>query len=302
VDIVEREALGFLVREPCVELRDLMETNHGAGWASTPYGKTVAELMRFALFDALTEGSAELSALCSVLTAADVPAFLSEFVYASLRRIGSTLLEPKHMNIHADLHSIVPFAAFNYFVTSILASPDFLDPKVMSLLKEFLAIAENYEQELSKKSLNGGACYWRSILILKLLSLRSNEDSPNNRSEAWIKDRANCLAEITSQVAEKKWYQVHYPHTFTSYFKFPRVADVIPVCIALTNSRLCPRQPGWDRFLFFETAVVLLRAHKNSIVGDPVAEKQLRALQESWSGDGDFAMGWLSLSWHDTSV
>ena len=174
VDIVEREALGFLAREPCTKLRDLMETNHGAGWASTPYGKTVAELTRYALFDALTAGSAELSALCSVLTAADIPAFLSEFVYTSLRRIGSTLLEPKHMNIHADLHSIVPFAAFNYFITSILASPDILDPKVISLLKEFLAIAENYEEELSKKSLNGGACYWRSILILKVRVNRSS--------------------------------------------------------------------------------------------------------------------------------
>ena len=80
------------------------------------------------------------------------------------------------------------------------------------------------------------------------------------------------------------------------------MVDVIPVCIALTNARLCPRQPGWDRYLFFETAVALLRAHKISIVGNPVTEEHLRTLQENWSGDGDFAMGWLSLSWHDTSV
>lgn len=132
--------------------------------------------------------------------------------------------------------------------------------------------------------------------------MRGNKDTPNNRSDVWIKDKANCLAEIASQVAEKRWYQVHYPHTFTSYFKFPRVVDVIPVCIALTDSHLCPSQPGWERFLFFETAVALLRAHKSSIVRNPVAEEQLRSLQAIWSSDGDFGMEWLSSSWHDTSV
>ena len=129
-----------------------------------------------------------------------------------------------------------------------------------------------------------------------------NEDTPNNRGDAWTQDRANSLAEITSQVAEKKWYQVHYPHTFTSYLKFPRVVDVIPVCIALTDARLCPSQSGWNRFLCFETAVALLRAHKSLIVGNPVAEAQLRSLDKIWSSDSDFAMGWLSLSWHDTNV
>ena len=174
VNMVEREALAFLVRKPCVELRNLMETNHGSGWASTPYGKTVAELTQYALFDTLTTGSAALSALSSVLTTADIPTFLSELVYTSLRHIGSTLLDPKHMNIHADLRPIVPFRAFDYFVTSNLASQDFLDPKVISLLKEFLAIAENYEQELSKNKFNGGACYWRSILILKVRMNRTS--------------------------------------------------------------------------------------------------------------------------------
>lgn len=74
------------------------------------------------------------------------------------------------------------------------------------------------------------------------------------------------------------------------------------MCLALTNAPLCPSQSGWDRFLFFETAVALLRAHKSSIVGNPAAEEQLRSLQDIWSNDADFAVGWLSLSWHDTDV
>lgn len=170
VNIMEQGALAFLARKPCVELRDLMGANHGSGWASTPYGKTVSELTQYAISDTLTTGSSELSALSTVLKTADIPASLSESVYASLRHIGTTLLEPKNMDVHANQRAIVPFGAFNYFATSHLALRDLLEPKIISLVKEFLAIAENYEQDLSKKNVNGGACYWRSILILKVMT------------------------------------------------------------------------------------------------------------------------------------
>jgi hypothetical protein len=111
-----------------------------------------------------------MTAIANILTKQKMPSFLIEDVTASLKRIGLTLLEPDNMSMHANLRAVVPFASFTRFVTVHLAPPgkDSLDPKIVSLLSEYLPLAEALELQKSEESLNAGACYWRVILILKV--------------------------------------------------------------------------------------------------------------------------------------
>lgn len=124
----------------------------------------------------------------------------------------------------------------------------------------------------------------------------------DNDASVWIEDRAHSLAELAKHVADCGWYHVHFPQSFESYLRLPRVQDVIPVCLALTRATKCPEESGWLRVLCFETAVMLLRAQRDSIIASPTARRQLAELKELWGNDMDGSVGWLSLSWHDKEV
>jgi hypothetical protein len=211
------------------------------------------------------------------------------------------------MSIHANLKAVVPLSSFTRFVITHLAPPgkDYLDPKVVGLLNDFLSLAEGFEHQKSQESLNGGACYWRVIIILKLLSLRIGTHLPTSNSggsDHWIETRARQLGQLARDVADGGWYHVHFPETFESYLRLPHVEDVVPVCLALTRSPNCPTETGWLRALCFDTAAMLLRAKQNAIVASPAALRQLTGLKEVWENDVDGSVGWLSLSWHDKGV
>jgi len=305
LQVLEHEALGFLSRDSCQKLRDLVSKNHPAGWERESYGKNIVQLTSFAVLDATRSGSSAMAAIAGILSLPNMPLSLLEDVTSSLKHIGSTLLKPDHMSIHADLNAIVPFSSFTRFVTTNLAAPskDSLEPRIVTLLSDFLAAAEGYEQKKSMASFNGGACYWRVILMLKLLSLRIATNMPSdNDASVWIEDRAHSLAELAKHVADCGWYHVHFPQSFESYLRLPRVQDIIPVCLALTRATKCPEESGWLRVLCFETAVMLLRAQRDSIIASPTARRQLAELKELWGNDMDGSVGWLSLSWHDKEV
>jgi hypothetical protein len=305
LQLLEHDALGFLSRDSCQKLRNLMEKNHPAGWKLESYGKNVVQLTSYAVSDTAQIGSSAMSAIAEILSKPNMPLSLLEDVTSCLKHIGLTLLKPDHMSIHADLHAVVPFSSFTRFVTTNLAAPskDSLEPRIVALLSDFLATAEGYEKVKSTVSVNGGACYWRVILILKLLSLRVATNMPNdNNASVWIENRAHSLAELAKHVADRGWYHVHFPQSFESYLRLPRVRDVVPVCLALTNATKCTVKPSWLRVLCFDTAVMLLRAQRDSINASPTARRQLTELKQIWEMDMDGAVGWLSLSWHDKAV
>jgi len=281
-----------------------MDKNHPASWERESYGKNVTQLTSYTISDTTYSGSPAMTAIADILSKPNMPLSVLEAVPSSLRHIGSTLLEPAYMSIHADLHAIVPFSSFTRFVTTDLAAPskDSLDPRIVALLSDFLAVAEGYEQKKSKESFNGGACYCRVILMLKLLSLRIATNVPSDEASVWVENRAHSLAKLAKRVADGGWYHVHFPQSFESYLRLPRVKDVIPVCLALTRAPNCPTESGWLRALCFDTAVMLLRAQRDSIIGSPEARRQLAELKEVWGKDADGSVGWLSLSWHDKAV
>lgn len=168
--ILEHDALAFLTRYPCQELRDLVAKNHPSGWERKPYGGYIKKLTAYAISDATDTGSSAMTAISNILTNPNMPPSLVEDVASSLRYIGSILLQPDNMSVHANQKAVVPFASFTRFVTTHLASPgkDSLDPKTVALLGYFLTLSEEFERQKSRESLNGGACYWRIILILKV--------------------------------------------------------------------------------------------------------------------------------------
>jgi hypothetical protein len=125
---------------------------------------------------------------------------------------------------------------------------------------------------------------------------------PTDNAEDWIETRARQLAELAKQVADGGWYHVHFPQSFESYLRLPRVEDVIPVCLALTRAPNCPTETGWHRALCFYTAATLLRAKQNAITASPAALQQLAAFKKVWESDADGSIAWLSLSWHDKDV
>lgn len=170
LQLLEHQALGFLFRDSCQKLRDLVNKNHPEDWKREPYGKTIVQLTSYAVSDATSSGSSVMSTISDILSMPNMPHSLIDNVTSSLKYIGLTLLRPEYMLIHADMNAIVPFSSFTRFVTTDLAAPskDSLEPGIVALLSEFLTAAENYEQQKSNESLNGGACYWRVILILKV--------------------------------------------------------------------------------------------------------------------------------------
>jgi len=284
-----------------------VEKNHPAGWERESYGNHVTQLTAYAIFDATNSGSSAMTTIAGILSKPNMPPSLVEDVTSSIRRIGSTLLQPGNMSIHANLKAVVPFASLTRFVTTLLAPPskDSLDPKIVSLLGDFLSLAERFELQKAQESLNGGASYWRVIIILKLLSLRITTNLPTSNSDDadhWIDTRARQLGQLAKDVADGGWYHVHFPETFESYLRLPRVEDVIPVCLALTRGPNCPAETGWLRALCFDTAAMLLRAKRDDIVASPAALRQLTGLKEVWENDADSSVGWLSLSWHDKGV
>ena len=125
---------------------------------------------------------------------------------------------------------------------------------------------------------------------------------PIGNANDWIETRAHQLAGLAKQVADGGRYHVHFPYSFESYLRLPRVEDVIPVCLALTRAPNCPSEIGWHRALCFDTAAMLLRAKQNGIVASPTALRQLTGLKEIWGNDVDGSIKWLSLSWHDKGV
>lgn len=124
----------------------------------------------------------------------------------------------------------------------------------------------------------------------------------DNDAPVWIANRAHNLAMLAKHVANRGWYHVHFPQAFESYLRLPRVQDVIPVCLALTNATQCPAGSGWHRVLCFDTAVMLLRAKRDIIIASPTARRQLAELKAVWEKDSDGSVEWLSLSWHDKQV
>lgn len=137
---------------------------------------------------------------------------------------------------------------------------------------------------------------------MQLLLLRSWDDMPGAENTGWIENRARKLATIAQMAVDGGWYHVHFPQNFAGYLRVPRTQDVVPVCLALTKAPNCPTDSGWLRVLCFETAIVLLRTHKTSILGSSTALKQTVDLQSTWKNDPDGAIGWLALSWHDTNT
>jgi len=138
-----------------------------------------------------------------------------------------------------------------------------------------------------------------------MMTLRITTNLPTSNSDDadhWIDTRARQLGELAKDIANRGWYHVHFPETFESYLRLPRVEDVIPVCLALTRGPNCPAETGWLRALCFDTAVMLLRAKQNDIVASPAALRQLTGLKEVWENDADGSVGWLALSWHDKGV
>jgi hypothetical protein len=125
---------------------------------------------------------------------------------------------------------------------------------------------------------------------------------PTGDADGWIETRARQLAELARHVANNGWYHVHFPQSFESYLRLPRVEDVIPVCLALTQAPNCPNEPGWYRALCFDTAATLIRAKRSAVLASPAALRQLTGLKEVWENDADGSVGWLSLSWHDQTV
>jgi hypothetical protein len=171
--LLEEDALRFLARSSCQALRDLVDKNHSAGWEREPYGKHVMQLTASAISDATESGSQAMSAIAGIMFKPNMPPGFIEDVTSSLKRIGLTLLQPENMSIHANQKAVVPFSSFTRFVTTHLAPPskDTLDPKIVALLQEYLSLAEGFEHNKSAESLNGGACYWRVIIILKVCIL-----------------------------------------------------------------------------------------------------------------------------------
>jgi hypothetical protein len=170
LQILEHNALHFLSRTPCQELRDLVDKNHALGWERESYGKHIMGLTAYAILDVPGSGSQAMTAIAGILTKPNMPSALIGDVTSSLRRIGSTLLQHENMLIHANLKMVVPYSSFTRFVTTQLAptSNDALDPKVVALLQDYLTMAENFEHRLSSQSLNGGACFWWIIIMLKV--------------------------------------------------------------------------------------------------------------------------------------
>jgi hypothetical protein len=170
LQILEHDALRFLSRSRCQELRDLMDKNHPVGWELESYGKQLTQLTTYAISDVIGGEWQTMNAIAEILFRPNIPSFLIEDVTESLKRIGLTLLQPEHMAIYANHTAVVPFASFTRFVTTHLAPPskDSLDPKVVSLLAEYLSRSEALEHQKSEESLNGGACYWRVNLMLKV--------------------------------------------------------------------------------------------------------------------------------------
>lgn len=137
------------------------------------------------------------------------------------------------------------------------------------------------------------------------MSLRIATNVPTgntDNTDAWVETRARQLGQLAKDVSERGWYHVHFPQSFESYLRLPRVEDVIPVCLALTQSPNCPTEQGWLRALCFDTAVMLLRAKQKAIVDSPAALRQLANLRQVWKHDADGSICWLSLSWHDKAV
>jgi hypothetical protein len=138
---------------------------------------------------------------------------------------------------------------------------------------------------------------------MQLLSLRITTNMPTgDANDDWVETRARQLAELVKQIADGGWYHVHFPQSFESYLRLPRVEDVIPVSLALTRAPNCPTTTGWHRALCFHTATTLLRAKQSAIAASPAALRQLRSLRGVWESDADGSIGWLSLSWHDHNV
>jgi hypothetical protein len=170
LQLLEPHALRFLARCSCQALRDLVDKNYPPGWERESYGKSVMQLTASAISDATDSGSHTMSTIAGIIFKPNMPSFLIQDVASSLRRIGSTLLQSDNMLIHANQKAAVPFSSFTRFITRHLAPPskDTLDPKIVSLLQEYLSLAEGLEYKKSVASLNGGACYWRVIVILKV--------------------------------------------------------------------------------------------------------------------------------------
>jgi hypothetical protein len=126
--------------------------------------------------------------------------------------------------------------------------------------------------------------------------------NPSDASGDWIKTRAHQLGQLAKDVADGGWYHVHFPETFQIYLRLPRVDDVVPICLALTRSPICPTELGWLRALCFHTAVTLLRAKQQAIVDSPAVLRDLAELNEVWGNDLDGSVQWLSLSWDDHGV
>jgi hypothetical protein len=170
LQLLEDDALRFLARSPCQALRDLVDENHSAGWERESYGKHIMQLTASAISEAEESGSQAMSAIAGMMFKPNMPPGFIEDVISSLKRIGVTLLQPENMSIHANQKAVVPFSSFTRFVTMHLAPPskDTLDPKIVALLQEYLFVAEGFAHKKSAESLNGGACYWRVIMMLKV--------------------------------------------------------------------------------------------------------------------------------------
>ena len=94
-------------------------------------------------------------------------ATLADLYLSRLVRMGRSLLSPDNMfTLVSPRSDRLPFAEFARLLDRDIARRvDLRDDK---LLRSFLDIAEDFERRQSKELLNGGACYWRIIVILKV--------------------------------------------------------------------------------------------------------------------------------------
>ncbi|KDQ57839.1 hypothetical protein JAAARDRAFT_47658 [Jaapia argillacea MUCL 33604] len=295
--ILEQRILSFALQPACRSLLELADQREPSGWEQTSYGRSLTRLTAFITSN--TTGG-DLTALNALVTALLNPKLSEKHaieVSAAILRVGRALLRPESMLISVNLEGYaVPFDAFHHIFMALLPRDDVhWRQRVRPILAALLEEAQTLE-----KGKEGGFCYARSIINLKMALLPDIEFVA--KTEESVAVFARSLAEISHLVVERDWYLLGFPHRFKNLFdrggRIP-VEEITPICRALTTNPICPTEPGMLRTVCYESAVTLLRAHKRYLKD---SSQSLRAVDEmilEWKAVGGGSLTWLALTWHE---
>ncbi|KAH7923950.1 hypothetical protein BV22DRAFT_549799 [Leucogyrophana mollusca] len=296
----ENRAVGYLFRDRCQNLHDLVAANHPKGWESELYGKSLISLTWFAI----KEGSSSpvLATMANTAQDSSISEIPRDRAIGTLLRVGFTMLSPENMLKPISHPPGRPFAPFMDFLARHMTSAR--DAQTERLLVCYLGKAEEHELRLSEDKVHGGACYWRLIVILKLLLARfraevcSPVESPSGRKYA------EDVASIATILVEKGWRHANFPyqyHPFLQCAKLP-ANEIIASSRELTLSPLCPSEPGALRSMFLEAAAALLQANKQAVKHSATATRALEGLMNEWKNASDGALAWLAVAWEELAA